>query len=456
MVSPELRHNIPPPEYPQFSQEAWREAGEALSGLNNGVKAALFLLIAQNTHPRTEFGPGTYISLEDLTSRFRQLFAGTELLDMIDEYRMVRGQVRSYCQESLCGVGVVAAEYDLEGKIIGFGITERGVSVGVPLALLILEWENRYQQSLYPILGQTSSRKATRAPDNIAKIVDYLVRQGRPVRTVDIANGLNLGSGLVGQDLARLKRFGFVNYQSLTSQTGKIELEYRLASSDIEQAPYIIKVHFLQELIAKILLANKDRAFSASEIIRRLPGEIKPRWQARALTTTISAILSGLARQGYVDRVNEFEGAKKQSVASIAERGEAFVRGLVWSLLRASAKQPLAEEEQTKMDRARGNFSIFTRTSTDLYYPYSKSSKMRQRKVSMARLVGILQKNEGEVTIIDLAEKLELSRNTISRFLRPRVKDSDSVVIEVEGKPVKIKIERRKGVSYYSLLRNPI
>lgn len=456
MITPELRHNIPPPEYPQFSQEAWREAGEALSGLNNGVKAALFLLIAQNTYPRTEFSPGTYISLEDLTSRFRQLFAGTVFLDMIDEHHQARGQVKQYCQESLCNVGVVSAEYNLEGKIIGFGITERGVSVGVPLALLILEWENRHQQSLYPILGQTSSKKATRAPDNSAKIVDYLVRQGRPVRTVDIANGLNLGSGLVGQDLARFKRFGFVNYQSLTSQTGEIELEYRLVSSYIEQAPYIIKVHLLQELIAKIILANKDRAFSASEIIRRLPGEIKTRWQARSLTSTISTILSGLARQGYVGRVNEFEGAKKQSVASITEKGKAFVKELVWPLLKVSAKQPLAEEEQTKMDKTRENLFIFTRTSADLYYPYSKSSKMRQRKASMARLVGILQKNEGEVTIIDLAEKLELSRNPISRFLRPQVKDSDSVVIEVEGKAFIIKIERRKGVSYYSLLRNPI
>ncbi len=63
---------------PEFTEEQWKETGQVLSGLNNGVKAGLFLEIARNA------SPGTYMPLDTVVERFRNLFQGTEPFGCIE------------------------------------------------------------------------------------------------------------------------------------------------------------------------------------------------------------------------------------------------------------------------------------------------------------------------------------------------------------------------------------
>lgn len=80
----QLAQNIP-----EFSVEDWERAGRVFSGINNGLKAALFVDIAQNTKP------GMYMHTENIVDRFKELFAGTELLEAFGTH--TKSKVIQYC-----------------------------------------------------------------------------------------------------------------------------------------------------------------------------------------------------------------------------------------------------------------------------------------------------------------------------------------------------------------------
>ncbi len=423
---------------PEFSAEDWERAGKVFSGINNGVKAALFVDIAQHTRP------GMYMPIENIVDDFKNLLAGTQLLEAFK--KGTRKRVVSYCQESLCNVGLVTAEYSLEGELIGFGVTEDGVSFGLPHARRLLQWENTAQESAYPILGSTSSSGETRAPFNTARILEYLFRHPHSVRSADLIDNLKLWSYSVQDVLKKLSRLGLIEYKAVTSQTSKVQVEYVWDSrKDLVQAPYFGKGHELQDAVIAVIqkygLVQNQPGFYASHIVQKLSEEIKGRWKEKSLREHLSRILSGLAREGFLQRVNDFKGGEKQSDASLTQKGRAFFFCIVLPTLLNS-----------KVESLKTGLTWLAQTSAELYYPYSHSANKRERQNNIQKLVEAI----GEVpqTANDLATRVGLSAKIINRILSPHLKNSDKVILEINGQSFTITRIKEKGVWYYSL-KNP-
>lgn len=428
---------------PEFSEEDWERAGRVFSGINNGVKAALFIDIAQNTKP------GMYMPIKDIVSRFKELFAGTELLEVFEEGKKTRRSVIAYCQRSLCDVGVLTAGYSLDGELIGFGVTKDGVDSGLPHALRLLTWENTMHESAYPILGQTNSRGETRAPLNTAKILEYLLRHPYNAREVDLIDVSGVAGSIASKALERFHALGIVDYKGVTTQTSRISLEYAWDNADLGQARYIRTSHGLQDSVITAIeqkgLSNLNPTFSIEDIFQGLPEKIRDRWGEKSLRHEISSILSGLAspRYGLLQRVDDFKGHEKLSNIALTQKGRSFVLHIILPALLNSSAQPL-----------RASLSQLAQTSAELYYPYSQSNKMREQQNNIHRLVQALGESSIPQVARELAAKVGLSSGRINQIIRPHIEGSSEVMLEVNGQSVIIERTKEKGVWYYSL-KNP-
>ncbi len=206
---------------PEFSDEDWERTGKMLSGINNGVKAALFIDIAQNS------APGTYMPINDIADHFKELFAGTQLLAALGRTH-TKKQIISYCQESLCDVGLLTAEYNLAGKLIGFGVTEEGLTSGLPHAWRVLQWENNMQESIYPILGFTRSNGVTRAPFKTSRVLEYIFRHPYNTRAIDLGE-IVIGT-LIDEAsiLKRLQVSNLIKYKAVTLSIPEKSLKHKM------------------------------------------------------------------------------------------------------------------------------------------------------------------------------------------------------------------------------------
>lgn len=422
---------------PEFSEEAWERAGRVFSGINNGVKAALFADIAQNTRP------GMYMPTEDIVDHFRDLFAGTQLLEAFEENRKTGVQVIKYCQESLGDVGLLTAKYSLGGKLIGFGVTEEGLDFGLPHALRLLEWENALHESAHPILGQTGSSGETRAPFNCARILEYLFRHPYNSRDADLIDTLGVGSSTARNTLKHFHALGLVDYKWINLKTLRPLLEYAWDTArDLGQARYIIGSPKFQDTVIQVIqqkgLANSVPKFSIRNIVQELPEEIRRSWQEKSLRHNISTILSGLAKDGFLQRVNDFKGGEKLSDITLTKKGRSFIFRIILPALLNSPVQPL-----------KISLSELAQTSAELYYPYSSSNKIREHKNNIQRLVKAI--GEGTKTAQELAERVELSADSVNRILSPHIKDCSEVIIEIDGLPVTIFRRKEKAAWHYSL-----
>lgn len=427
---------------PQFPPEVWQETGDTLSALNNGVKAALHIIVAENTIP------GTYMPVDDITERFKQTFAGTELLEVFG--KTTKQHVIQYCQQSLCDIGLLQAEVNLEGNIIGFWATEKGKKA-TDLAYLVLAWENQSQQSLYPLLGKTSSSGDTRAAQNRARILYYLARHVKG-READLVTSLGMNHVLIKDSIRPLLRFGLVDYQAVTPHTGKVEVEYIVdTGKNLNEAGYVTDSKSLQDKVIEILQTNPQESSSAEKIRGYLPEDLRNRWK-ESLSNEINRILSRLAQKGFLTRVSGFKGRETLSNANITQKGRSFVLSFLLPQLLLSqgiALSHLNQHTRDMIERAKSNFTAFARNCAECYYPHSNSSKQRGYQVNKARVIGELGKTSTPLTAGDFAKKFGLSENTIHSYLTPLFKGSDTITIEVGGEQVQIKREVIKGVVYY-------
>lgn len=422
---------------PEFSEEAWEKAGRVFSGINNGVKAALFVDIAQNARP------GTYISTDNIVAHFRDLFTGTQLLAALEQNKNTKAQVINYCQQSLSNVGLLTAQYSLAGELIGFGVTEDGLSFGLPHALRLLEWENAINQSAYPILGKTSSPREARAPLTYARILEYLFCHPHNARKTDLLDALDVERATTQTAVENFRALGLVHYKAVTNQTSRVQLEYVWDTTrDLRQAQYIPASHELWGVIISAIeqkgLANLAPRFSIKDIVREFPEEIRRKLNEESLKSMISTILSGLARNGFLQRVDDFSGRKKLSNIDLTQKGRSFAFHIILPTLLNSKTESLTT-----------NLSQLAQTSAELYYPYSTSNKQREQQNNMQRLVQAI--GEEPQTAQELAALIKLSKNSINRILRPHIKGSSEVIVELDGQPVIIEIQKIRGVNYYSI-----
>lgn len=422
---------------PEFSQEVWQEAGEVISGINNGVKAAVFAIVAEHTKV-----PNTYVFLNDLAERFRETFAGTELLEAFG--KNTKHHAIKYCEESLCDVGLLTRKLDDEsGKTIGFFVIEKGRKY-LPFAHHILTWEASHEQSLLPVLGQTNSSGETRAPENTIRILYYLAKH-IGTREVDVAFDLGVECSLVERPLSSLHRLGFIDRKVVNTHTSETEVRYEIDPRvSPDETAYVTTNKLLQDEICEII-QQESAGFSCLRVYAQLPEEIRARWKERALKTTISTIFSGLTRQGMLRRVDDFKGKEKQSHITITPKGREFVSSLILPLLRiANSERPA--------DRQNENFASFAQTSADLYYPHSSSHKTRAYQQNRTRVLEELVQSTIPVSVKYLAGKMGLSKRTISKYLKPQLPGSDTIIVDYGGQPVSIQGTVEKGVVYYQVV----
>lgn len=421
---------------PEFSEEDWEKAGRVLSGINNGVKAALFVDIAQGTNP------GTYLPVENIVDNFKRMFAGTKLLEAFG--KNTKSQVILYCQQSLCDVGVLTAEYNLAGELIGFGVTEDGLALGLPHALRVLQWENKEHaknESVHSILGQTNSPGETRAPYKTARMLEYLYRHPYNVREADLIeilgmNHINFEHALLRVDQDHL---GLVHH--IRRQIEYVQDE----NKSLEQAGYITTNYRLRYAVISVIqqkgLGEKHSRFSVADIFEVLPQEIRKNRSERSLKSNISKILGTLARGGFLQRAGDFKENEKQSDISLTQKGRAFVVGIILPVLLNTPTQSLT-----------ASISQLAQNSAELYYPHSRSHKKREQKNNSRKILeAILEKPQ---TARELAVKLNLPHTYISDALRPHIKDSSEVIKEIDGQTVIVEREKINGVWHYSL-KNP-
>lgn len=339
-------------------------------------------------------------------------------------------------------MGVLTAKYSFAGELIGFGVTDEGLESGLPHALRLLAWEHTMQESTYPILGQTNSPGETRAPFNSARILEYLFRHPYNARTTDLVDSLGLGGKTAPVALKRFDAFGLVHYKAITLHTSKVPLEYVWDTSrDLGRAQYIETSHKLQDAVVTVIgqkgLVSHPR-FSIGDIVQQLPEEITRRWKEKSLREHISKILSGFAKEGFLQRVDDFKGGEKQSDISLTKKGRSFFLRIILPVLLESPAQPLP-----------ASLSQLAQTSAELYYPYSRSSKYREKQNNIRKLAQAI--GERPQAAQELAQGVELSDKTINRILSPHIKGSSEAILEVDGQPVVIERRKEKGVWYYSL-----
>lgn len=432
---------------PEFSPQTWEKAAGVLSaGCNNGVKARLWIEIAQTTTPQT------YISVDYLFERYKTIFAGSSLLETAG--RDAKAIMVDYCQDSLCEVGLVAEKINLAGKVIGFSITTNGQKL-LDAAYLTSWFEHNNNQSLFPILGPTLSPGDTRAPVNRAKILDYLMRYPIGMRVADLTTDLQMGQSSVSSHLKLLAKLGLIDCKAVNPHTDKTPLQYSLQEGiNLHEAGYFLSDHSLQdEVVRAISLPTTSLLrFSIADIINRLPDELKSRWSIVRLSAIVSRILSGFAKEGYLSRVDNFKGRERQSYANMTSKGRSFVLRFIWPALSIVEGRPLTEGQKARIALARENLDEFARTSAKLYYPYSQSAKNRAIKEHLGRVVELLLGAKEPLTAQELAEELRLSTSTIRRYLRPKIEGSDQAVINIGEKKITVQRKIVKGVYYYSVL----
>mgnify|MGYP001608145838 FL=1 len=429
-------------EEPPFPEDPNKRLESVLSSVNVGPKAATLLLLPY----------GSYISPADLVRNFRPIMAGTGM----EHTSFITAP--NYCGASLVPIGLVAKEYTMDyfGRdiLVGYELTDAGKRYGIPASALALFFERQHQTSLYPILGQIGTRypEQHRGPYSRAMILTLLSKRGGRLREADICQELGISLAVAHKTFLALVRAGVVTYESVNKNTDKTQVTYRKNIDEpVEVKPYRVGSNSMPGLTRTVMniadqLARDGVPISQVNVYSRLQeSQLTARKNKKGLRGAISAILSHLARQGFLSRTG-FQGRVVESRLEITPLGTDVVQDFIIPLT------GLVNDDESirgRIDReivpeVMGKLSIYARNSAELYYPYSVSFKNRQTQDNLGKLTEILsEQTTGDSrgsTITELADKMGLNINTIHSYLTSLRKDK------------RVERFRGKGVDYYKIV----
>ncbi len=381
-------------------------------------------------------------------------------MDALNEGHKVKDRAISYCRESLCDVGLLAEEWAIDEygvqSLLGFGVTERGKKIGIPTALSVLWYESKTNQSLFSVLGHTSSSGETRAPLNRARILDYMIRHPYEVREVDLATALGLTQGVVEDNLMSLNNHKIIDYKALNLQTGRTQVRYeKIKDKNLSDADSYPGFSLLYNQIIK-MLEETDGPHSADDIFGGLPDKIKKNWREIGLRSKISRILSKISKQGFLKRVGGFRGHEKYSDACLTLKGKSLYFQVVYPVLLFSSGRNPSKNHLSYLQEISGSYVTFARNSAEFYYPHSASSKQRKSRKNRLQVVEMLQNSPDQsFTLQDLSEKVGLNADTIRLFFKPQTPESLEITLRLNRETsVTVQREKRKGVWYFRA-KNP-
>ncbi len=385
--------------FPGTSQE---QLGALLAAFNTGVTAATFLLIPEHG----------YIAVPDFVQAFRRVFAETEVAGFS------RATPLDYCRRSLGPIGLVTSDYTIPyfgtDQLVGVGLTQEGIELGIPTASLVLGFERDNSFPIYPALGRTSTNSpdGTRAPLNRAGILDLLRTSPAPLRREDIINQLGINPTVAQQSLVALHQAGVAEYTSIKHRTGKKQITYELGTLDITLVHMYKRGRDITREVAEIckLLSSRGDPITQKAVYERLTANPKYQWEEENMHSYVTGILSDLAKQGFLKR-DQFKGGETLSSASITDKGRVLVDQLIHPI------KDIVNGVRVNIPDARPNLSALARNSAKLYYPYSFSFRITSRAGVKSRIVEALAAAEKGVSIPTLMEQTGMNKETLRGYL---------------------------------------
>lgn len=397
-----------------------REA--VLSSVNISLKTATHLII-----------PPSLITREDLAAKFREMTHGTSF----DEMGWATAQ--SFCFASLVPIGLVAEEVTLPSqtgeKIIGFAKTRAGLIYGDPIAARFLAFEAEHGFSLYPILGKTGVPFETedRAPGTRSRVLQYLLNGEKLQREIEV--DLNLPRANVSATIDALKQAGVVEGQSITTNTGRVKIEYEFNAAF--QGAVKKKQNWNIKIVKEVIQIAQMRwreglAISQDTVYQTLPTHIKNKWQEINLRNSLNGILSGLADQGILIR-GKFRGKEKLSIVKLTDKGKLVVEDLLIPLDDVLQDGPTLEQWTNQvLPEVKGKFIEYARKAAETFYPYSQTARNRERAIILDRIVAYV-KNSGKVPSYDITKEFGLKRRSVDNYLQRLVANGQLTVMQEKG-----------------------
>lgn len=225
---------------------------------------------------------------------------------------------KQYCHQTFFPIGTVAEETvrreNIEAVYPAYSLTEAGKRYGLPIAALALKFAVENQQSLFEILGSTSSSGKTRAPLNRVRILKLLAERESATVT-DLADEADLDNPSVLFSLRGLGEAGFVEYFSIGEiAKGKGIIHYTFINgADIGKVKQVSTYKSSTKKAVKLL--KQRRTITLPEAAAFLHVSYR----------TLAPAYSGLVKQGFAKREHGFVGGKKQSKARITNKGLKFL-----------------------------------------------------------------------------------------------------------------------------------
>jgi hypothetical protein len=346
-----------------------------------------------------------------------------------------------YCKDTLCPIGLVARAISLNywgsEKVVGFTTSSAGERYGKPIAALCLDFEYRSGISLFPLLGQTASI-GPRVPMQRAAILKLLYTDSKPQSEIldELERDNNVTSSLVALDAA-----GAIEYNSIKSSTGKVQVGYTIGQIPRDQLQPVRTNRALTSEIADICywLAEDGLPITQASVSKLLIQVSTTKLNEKNLPDEVSRILSGLANQGILKR-GIYEGRKVYSNAKITDHGRKIVDELIFPMEEAlSDGGALGILRERVLPKVLATLPEYARITADFYYPYSK---LYARQIAGERrdlcLLAINESVKDGITNEDLSSIVGVKASTIEhRYVNPLLKKGH------------IRVKGIKGVKYY-------
>jgi len=329
-----------------------------------------------------------------------------------------------YCHETLFPIGTVAEEIirreSVEAIYTAYSLTESGKRYGLPVAVLALKFAAENHRSLFKIMGSTGSSGETRAPFNRVKMLKLLSEKG-DLREADLVNETNLNSAGVVVTLSNLKKAGLIDYISVGEQMkGKGVITYTWVEGKNPKDVKTVEYYSGITKNAADLLKEKGRITSpkAAKILGRNK-------------SCVCTVYSGLVRQGFAIRENNFVGRQKMSNVFLLDEARGFLdlERKIEDVLSGEITREEAQEIYLEIVN-HPNYEEMSRIAIKCYKKVSPRLNKKTREETQEKIISLLTKNPG-MRHTEIGRVLDY--RCISRYLTPLVKSGVLRKIKVGG-----------------------
>ncbi len=365
----------------------------------------------------TEFKSATLLHLDDSPAEADEIRARIRETVGNGVYLTQAKTFRGYCHKTFLPIGTVAEELirreSVEAVYPAWRLTEAGRRYGRPIACLALEYAVDNGISLYAVLGPTHSRGKKRAPLNRVRILKAL-SENESLTETDLARKSEMACNGILVALEKLKQVGFVEFDSIGElRKGKSVIIYSWIDGKApEDAKPVYAFPALTKKIAE--LGKEKRRLTYEKVCELLGGPF-----ARQM---ITSVLSGLAKQGFMEREKGFTGGVKQSEVRITDKAGSFMDFVYRAEEILSGK--LSEREMQEIYFSfinREDYRESLRKAFEMYKEVSPQTNKKPREETNEMIIRFLRNNNG-ARGCELRKALKLKFGCTGSYLTPLVK----------------------------------